>query len=161
MIGICKWLLIGDSLMVGFRILPNQENHAVVGRAPIGVLKTLDSDLAKCGKSPVVLAIGSNVMYNNHDVEFEHISQIVEKVKKSNRSLIIMPVPAQGKHRKAADKFNQFFKSIPGVTIIPLLEAVKKNLFKDNIHLRRSAYRIWLKQLNEVRDKNDRQEKRY
>jgi hypothetical protein len=132
--------------MVGFRVLPNTEVKAIVGNTPIGALRTLENDLKHCPGKPVLMSLGSNVLFNNFEVETERVRKIVERVTK-DRELIIFPVPAKGKFKEKADKWNKWFKTLRNVRIIPLKQEVRDRLFKDNIHLKRSAYRIWKKQL--------------
>ena len=147
---LCKYLLIGDSLMVGFRVLPNTEVKAVVGNTPIGTLRTLESDLKHCPGKPVLMSLGSNVLFNNFEVETERVRKIVERVTK-DRELVIFPVPAKGKYKARADKWNKFLASLEGVRFIPLWKKIRRMMFKDNIHLKRSAYRVWKRQLEGIK----------
>jgi len=138
---VCKWLLIGDSLLVGFRILPHQENRAIVGNTAHGVIQTLDEDLKACPKGKVILSLGSNMMFNNFRKEEAMLLQIVERIEADGRELIIAPVPAKGKFLKRAEPFNRLFRTMK---YRKLPQIPKHAMWKDDIHIRRKGYRIWL-----------------
>jgi lysophospholipase L1-like esterase len=150
---LCKWLLIGDSLVVGFRSLPDQINRAEIGRNLAGVEKTIDKDLKFCPKGTVLISVGSNDMWRfkksihaSHNKKYvQRFNALIEKIKKT-RKVLILPVPAGGRHKEAADKINYHWSFYS--EFIPLHPNLRQHLTFDNVHLKRDGHKIWLEQIN-------------
>lgn len=147
---LCKWLLIGDSLLAGFKTLPDSVNRAKVGNTPSGVLKALESDLQACRGKPVILSIGTNVLFNNRQIEFNRIVKIIDIIVKDGRKVIIMPIVAKGEYLNKASIYNNFYSNINNIKHLRLHPDIHKYVLKDNIHLSNKGYKIWLNQLNSL-----------
>ena len=149
---VCKWLLIGDSLAVGFRSLPDQINRAEVGRNLSGIEKTIDEDLKLCPKGTVILSVGSNDMwrfhkYGNMQPYEQGFDLLIKKITKT-RKLIILPVPAQGKKWFGAAEHVNFIMSQHYPHYLYPHPQLWRHLTRDMIHLKPGGYKIWQEQIN-------------
>ena len=150
MLTVWKWLLLGDSLLVGFKSLPNAENRAVVGNTALGVLKTLQADLEACKDQPVILSLGSNMLFNNEHVTFNRINNVIVTIKNTGRKVIVVPIVAKGKYLERAISFNNYYRNHPDITFLDLDSRIHGLVAADNVHLTRKGYKIWLNQVEQL-----------
>ena len=137
----CAYLMLGDSIAVGFaKHVPYACNLAVVGNTPIGTANTLVGDLKAAKGKPVVLSLGSNVLFNNTSTELNRIAEIVRIIQVSGRKVFILPIPAGGKYQDRANNFNAVFRTWEGVTVLKDLPR-QKCLTRDKIHVKSVCYR--------------------
>lgn len=149
MIGLCKFLLLGDSLMFALSgHMSHDINMGVVGDSISGTIQRVEKQGApECDFT--IVGLGSNVLFNGVESEIQKYDILLQKLGK--RKIFVMPVPAKGKFLNNANKFNkqlkQLSKKYDNVVYVPLLPEIRSNLQRDGVHLTRKANRTWKNQI--------------
>ena len=144
---LCAYLMLGDSIAVGFsRHVPYAANLAIVGNTPAGTLETLEGDLQACKGKPVVLSLGSNVLFTHQPAQERMIKEVVGAIRRDGRAVYVLPVPARGKYTTKAHSYNRFLRGLQGVKVLKDLPA--GCLTRDSVHVKSRCYRsYWRKEL--------------